>query len=65
MVVELKCSSDYKYTAFTSFMKHDFSNLHDSIANQHVVQTLVTRRLFELTYGTRLHKEAWRSIIRC
>jgi hypothetical protein len=54
VVVELKCSSDFKYHASTGAMKHVFSQLDDSIANQQLVQTIVTRRLFERTYGKAL-----------
>lgn len=53
VVVELKCSSNFKYHAFSGPMKHEFSTLRNSIANQHAVQTLVTRALFERTYGAK------------
>jgi hypothetical protein len=52
VVVELKCSSDFKYTAYNACMKHEFQQISNSIANQHLAQTLVTRALFERTYGT-------------
>jgi hypothetical protein len=51
VIVELKCSSDFKYTAATGPMKHEFAQLSNSLANQHIVQTLVTRELFQRTYG--------------
>jgi hypothetical protein len=53
VVVELKCSSDFKYSAYNACMKHEFKHISNSISNQHIAQTLVTRELFERTYGTR------------
>jgi len=49
--VELKCSSERKYTSACGRMRGALSSRDDSIAQQHAVQCGVTRLLFERTYG--------------
>jgi hypothetical protein len=49
--VELKCSSDARYTGACGRMRGVLSSRPDSLEQQHVVQAAVTRLLFERTYG--------------
>lgn len=51
-VVELKCSSDARYESPCGPMRAPMSARGDSLAQQHAVQALATRVLFEKTYGT-------------
>jgi hypothetical protein len=52
-VIELKCSSDAKYSSPCGFMKGVFAERDDSLLQQHAVQCLVTHALFEKTYAAR------------
>jgi len=51
--VELKCSSDRKYTSACGRMRGALACRHDSLEQQHAVQCGVTRLMFERTYGLR------------
>lgn len=51
-VVELKCSSDSKYTHSCFPMKGVMGGHCDSLLEQHALQAAVTTRLFENTYGS-------------
>ena len=52
-VVELKCSSDARYESACGPMRGPLAGRGDSLAQQHEVQALATRALFERTYGVR------------
>ncbi len=49
-VIELKCSSDHKYESACGRMKTPFAKVPNSLKEQHTVQCMVTRALFERTY---------------
>ena len=52
-VVELKCSSDARYESACGPMRAPLGARGDSLAQQHAVQAMATRLLFEKTYGVR------------
>jgi hypothetical protein len=52
-VVELKCSSDARYESPCGPMRAPLDARCDSLAQQHAVQALATRLLFEKTYSVR------------
>lgn len=53
--VELKCSSNSRYASSCGPMRGELCGRGDCLDEQHKVQCLVTRLLFEKTYGVQAH----------